>query len=382
MIRVILMTDYSSEYDRRLLRGIMRYSKENGPWTFYRLSSEYRSGGELLKDLSGIAREWKADAVIGRWIDEELGTLEDLNIPVVLLNYRKRSTRFSNITGDYVGTGIMAARYFYDKRHVSYAYVGIRGVLWSDERLSGYAEEVRRLGCSLRIWESQVHGKTDLTELGRWLLSLPEETAVFCCDDEMALKVTEICRYLGIAVPQRLSVLGVDNDELVCCISDPPISSIELNVEQGGYMLCKRLYQEIQHLNSNPFSIVINPIQVIERQSTCACFSDPMVKLLVDYIDVHFAENLTLPNLIGQVPLSRRSIESRFKKEMGRSIYQYVLDCRIKRISQLLLTTDKSIPQIAAECGIQDLDSLSKQFKKRMSCTPREYREKFCVFSG
>lgn len=380
MIRVILMTDYSSEYDRRLLRGIMRYSKEHGPWTFYRLSYEYRSGEACLKDLVNIARDWKADAVIGRWIDEELGSLNDLNIPVALLNYRKRSTRYSNITGDYKGTGAMAARYFYDKRYVSFAFVGINGVLWSDERLSGYADEVKSLGGVLHVYESCVNEKLNFHELGQWLMHLPEETAVFCCDDSMALHVTEVCRTLGIPVPERLSVLGVDNDELVCCISDPPISSIELNVEQGGYMLCKRLHQEILHLNSNPFSIVINPIQVIERQSTCACISDPMVKRVVDHIDLHFMENLTIPELIRLVPLSRRSIESKFKRDMGKSIYQYVLDCRIKRASQLLLTTDKSIPQIALECGIQDLDNLSIQFKKRMHCTPKEFRDKFCAF--
>ncbi|MGN1225633.1 MAG: substrate-binding domain-containing protein [Candidatus Cryptobacteroides sp.] len=381
MIKVILMTDYSSEYDRRLLRGIMRYSKEHGPWSFYRLSSEYRSGEANLRELAQIAKEWKADAVIGRWADEDLKSLEDLHIPIVLQNYRKRSTVHSNITGDYIGTGVMAADYFYAKSFSSFAFVGISGVLWSDERYVGFSEEVKRRGGQLQRYELDESGKTDMEGLYNWLNALPPKTAVFCCDDERALKVTEVCRSSGIEIPQRLAVLGVDDDELVCCISDPPISSIQLDVEQGGYLLCKRLHQEILHPESNPFSLVIKPVQIIERQSTAKYISDVMVKKVVDYIEKNFSSRIKVEDILKDIPLSRRSIETRFKKETGRSIYTYVLDCRINRVAQLLTTSRKSILQICDESGIQDPDTLSKLFRQRFSCSPNEYRDKFCVFS-
>lgn len=376
------MSDYSSEYDRRLLRGIMRYSKEHGPWSFYRLSSEYRSGEENLRELAQIARDWKADAVIGRWADEDLKSLEELHIPIVLQNYRKRSTIHSNITGDYIGTGVMAAKYLYSKNYSSFAFVGISGVLWSDERFVGFSEEVNRLGGQLYRYTMDESAKTDMGSLYHWLKELPPHTGVFCCDDERALKVTEVCRSNGIDIPQSLGVLGVDNDDLVCCISDPPISSIQLDVEQGAYLLCQRLHQQILHPETKAFSLVIKPVQIIERQSTATITSDPMVKKLVDYIDGHYREKLSVEEMLQNIPLSRRSIESRFKKEMGRSIYTYVLDCRINRVAQLLLTSDKSILQICEEAGIQDPDSLTKLFRNRFSCSPAEYRTRFCVFSG
>ena len=381
MIKVILMTDYSSEYDRSLLRGIMRYSKEYGPWSFYRLPGEYRSGEENLKELAQIAREWKADAIIGRWSDEDLKSIEDLHIPIVLLNYRKRSTVHSNITGDYIGTGVMAARYFYERHFSSFAFVGIAGVLWSDERYSGFRGEVSRLGGTLQRYDIKESGKKDMQSLYEWLKALPPRTAVFCCDDERALIVTEVCRSYGIEIPQQIAVLGVDNDDLVCCISDPPISSIQLDVEQGGYRLCQRLHQEILNPDSNPFSLVIKPVQIIERQSSATVIPDAMVGKLVDFIDHNYTRKISVWQMLEDIPLSRRSIENRFRKVMGRSIYSYVLDCRINKVAQLLITTDKTILQICEEAGVQDPDSLTKLFKQRYSCSPSEYREGFCVFS-
>ena len=84
MIRVILLIDCSSEFDRRLLRGIMRYSKENGSWLFYRMPSSLRSGSDREKLVLDWAKEWKADAVIGRWDEDKVEMLSVLDIPVVL----------------------------------------------------------------------------------------------------------------------------------------------------------------------------------------------------------------------------------------------------------------------------------------------------------
>lgn len=383
MIRVILMIDYSSEFDRRLLRGIIRYTKENGPWLFLRMSSDPRSGGLRYRKVMEMARKWKADAIIGRWNDEDIKLLDKLDIPIVLQNYRNRSTEYSNITGDYKGTGVMAARYFWARRHTSYAFFGIRDVVWSEERQAGFREEVERCRGQFRSYLIPEPGMEDRAEIAEWLRSLPERTALFCCDDERALIITEICRIENIDVPRQVSVLGVDNDDLICSISDPPISSVELDVEQGGYMLCKRLHAQIMDPSASHFSIVINPVAVKERQSTSFyVIADPAVMKVVNHINENYMKELNVKQMLELVPLSRRSIESRFRKEMGMSIYQYVLECRILRVAQLLLTTNKSLPDIASEAGIQDYNSLSKLFRRRMNCTPSEYRQKFCVFSN
>lgn len=110
MIKILLLIDYSSEFDRKLLRGLVQYSKENGPWLFYRLPSYYSA----MHGEQGIlrwAKEWKADAIIGQWNNDTIDLQKELNIPVVLQNYHHRSVTYSNLTGDYKGTGRMPAQF-------------------------------------------------------------------------------------------------------------------------------------------------------------------------------------------------------------------------------------------------------------------------------
>lgn len=383
MIKVILMLDYSSEFDRRLLRGIVRYTKENGQWFFCRIASDH---GHLYAEnslkLAAWAKKWKANAIIGRFNEDEIRNLEKLNIPIVLQNYRNRSTVHSNITGDYKGTGEMAARYFYSKRFSSYAFFGLHGVVWSDERLLGYRESVSKYGGLFNSYEIDTSGRENVEAIACWLHGLPDKTALFCCDDAHALMITEICRIEGIEIPKDLAVLGVDNDDLRCSISDPPISSIELGVEQGGYMLCKLLHNQINNPDARHFGVVINPISIRERQSTSSYnVDDPMVVKVLDFINENYTGDISVKDVLDIIPLSRRSIESRFRKSMGLSIYQYALSCRIEKVAQLLVTTDKSLADIASEAGIQDYGSLAGQFRKVKGCTPIEYRAKFCVFS-
>lgn len=145
MIKILLLIDYSSEFDRKLLRGLVQYSKENGPWLFYRLPSYYST----MHGEQGIlkwAKEWKADAIIGQWNNDTIDLQKELNIPVVLQNYHHRSVTYSNLTGDYKGTGRMAAQFFAKRMFRNFAYFGVKGVVWSDERCEGYRQEVKRIG--------------------------------------------------------------------------------------------------------------------------------------------------------------------------------------------------------------------------------------------
>ena len=153
MIKILLLIDYSSEFDRKLLRGLVQYSKENGPWLFYRLPSYYSA----MHGEQGIlrwAKEWKADAIIGQWNNDTIDLQKELNIPVVLQNYHHRSVTYSNLTGDYKGTGRMAAQFFAKRMFRNFAYFGVKGVVWSDERCEGYRQEVKRIGGEFFSFES------------------------------------------------------------------------------------------------------------------------------------------------------------------------------------------------------------------------------------
>jgi LacI family transcriptional regulator len=382
MKKVLLLIDYSSEFSRRLLKGLIQYSKEHGPWIFYRLPSYYKT----LYGKEGIvewAKEWEADAIVARWDHEGTDLLKSLNIPVVLQNYKDRSDYFSNLTGDYIGTGEMAARFFIKRRYRNFAFYGNKGVVWSRERAEGFRKEVEKAVGNYYYFESEnLDGEewgTSHIQLDEWLLSLPKPVGLFACDDDFALRISQICKINNIKIPEEISLLGVDNDELICHLSDPPISSIVTDVEKGGYEAGRLIDRMIKGEIVEPFNIIIRPTRFELRKSTEKYdISNGYISQVVNYIEDNFTTDINIEALSDLVPLSRRNLEVRFKEEMGTSIYQFILSCRIDYFAHLLLTTDRALFDLALESGFNDCKNISRIFKKIKGCTPIEYRRKYC----
>lgn len=379
MIKILLLIDYSSEFSRKLLRGLVQYSQDYGPWIFYRLPSYYK----ILHGKQGVI-EWvkdkKPDAIIAQWDHEGSNLLKNLEIPVILQNYRKRSDYFSNLTGDYIGTGRMAARYFIDKKFKNFAFYGNKGVVWSRERAEGFMQEVQHAGGNYFYFESEGLSENEWsnshTNLDDWLISLPKPIALLACDDRFALEVSEICKINDIHIPDEISLLGVDNDELICNLSDPPISSILLEVEKGGYKAGRLIHQQIKERKNIPFNIVIDPVRIEERKSTDKYnIENKHILKIVRYIEENLNSDLPIETLTELVPLSRRNLEVKFKKELGTSIYQFILKYRIEYFANLLANTDRSLFDIALECGFNDSKNISRVFKKMKGLSPAEYRK-------
>ena len=359
---------------------MVRYSKENGPWLFYRIPSDAHLGKSREEWVVEWARKWKADAIIGRWDDTKSDLLQSLNIPIVLQNNRSRSDVYSNLTGDYVGTGRMAAQYFKKKLFTNYAFFGVRDVIWSEERAKGFREEIQAANCRFFSYEEAPVVGDDRKKVVDWLKSLPQHTALFCCDDAHALLVTEACGMAGIRIPEDIAVLGVDDDDLFCEISDPPISSVQLEVEYGGYMTCKYLHEQILEKQKKPFNVEIGSHGIKERASTQVYnIADAQVLNLLNYVDTHYQDDIKMDDILKEVHLSRRSIEMRFKKATGMTIYQYLLSVRVEHFAYLLSTTDCPFVDIAYEVGFRDFGNVSRTFRKFKGCTPVEYRRRFYV---
>lgn len=385
MKKILLLIDYSSEFTRRLLKGLIQYSNDHGPWIFYRLPDYYR----VLYGKKGIiewAKDWQADAIIARWDHEGTNLLNSLNIPIILQNYKSRSPYFSNLTGDYIGTGKMAARFFIKKRFRNFAFYGNKGVVWSRERAEGFRMEVEKVNGNYYYFESE---DLDLSEwnnshiqLDNWLLSLPKPIAMFACDDSFALRISQICKINNIKIPEEISLLGVDNDELICQLSDPPISSIVTDVERGGYAVGRLIDSYISGEKKDTFDIVIKPTRFELRRSTEKYdIANPYILKVVNFIEANFASVENVEELTELVPLSRRNLEIKFKNEMNTSIYQFILECRIERFSHLLLTTNRDLFDIALESGFNDCKNISRIFKRFKGCTPIEYRQKHTIES-
>lgn len=382
MIKILLLTDFSSGYSRSLLENVVRYAREVGPWAFYRMPLYFR---ELYGDEGVVewAKKWGADAIIAQFTDIDLSVLNQLNIPIIVQNYKERSSGISNLTGDYFGTGVMAANFFLHKGYKSFAYYGLTDTVWGRERGEGFKKAVSIRGYDVYEFNNRKRIPSekwsfDVELVSKWLKSLPKPIALFACDDYYALQITEVCKMYDIDIPEEIAVLGVDNDKLLCDISDPQLSSIELDIENGGYEAGKLLHQFIEKKIVTPVDIIIKPIRIVPRASTERfAVSDKYIEHLLHYIDNNYRNPLSIDDLIRLVPFSRRILEKKFKKETDTSIYQYIQELRIEKFAELLVTTDLPLVEAAARTGFTDYKNISRIFVKAKKMTPLQYRKQF-----
>lgn len=386
MKKILLLTDFSSGYSRDLLRGVVRYAKENGPWVFYRLPLHYQeTHGE--EGVFKWAKQWKADAIITQLSDIDLDSLMSLNIPIIVQNYADRKEMISNITGDYFGTGVLAAEFFIHRGYKKFAYYGFEDTVWMRERGAGFKAEIERYGLEVHLYNKtqQLTEKSDRWEFDAksvtdWLLSLPKPIALFACDDFFALQLTEICKMHDINIPDDIAILGVDNDELLCSISDPTLSSVELDVVSGGYEVGVLLDKYFRGQIAPPIAtdVVIKPIKIVLRQSTEKFqVKDKHVEQALILIEQEYCKELSIEQLLQEIPLSRRMLERKFKKETFTTIYQYIQDLRVDRFAELLQTTNIPLVDAAFMSGFTDYKNVSRIFSKKKDMSPSQYREQF-----
>lgn len=383
MKRILLLTDLSSGYSRNMIKGVVRYSKEFGPWMFYRMPIYYR---ELYGDEGVVkwAKKWKADAVIAQLSDINIAALNKLKIPIVIQNYRDRHATISNLTGDYYRTGVMAAEFFLQKGFRFFAYYGFSDTVWMRERGAGFENALKEKGYDIYLFQKTRNtGNTDkwtfdADKVSTWLSGLPKPIAMFACDDYHALQITEVCKVFNINVPDDISVLGVDNDELLCSISNPPLSSIELDVQNGGYELGRLLHDLIEKRKQPPVNIVIRPLRIVTRGSTeYFAVADRNIENVLKHIKQNYMQILSVGDIVRISHSSRRVLEKTFKKETGTTIYQYIQQLRVEKFAELLITTKLSLTDAAYKAGFDDYKNVSRIFGKYKGSTPLQYRKKF-----
>jgi len=210
---------------------------------------------------------------------------------------------------------------------------------------------------------------------------LPKPIALLACDDNLGQQITEACKLTGIRIPEQLAVLGVDNDEMICNISNPALSSIGLDVVKAGYDAATLMDKMIKQKKKKRWpDIVVKPTQIITRQSTdIYAANDPYVLPALKYIHENINQNLRVTDVLKQIPLSRRALETRFQKITGYPLYKYIYHLRVEKFSRLLLETDKNIFEVAMETGFDSTKNLSRLFKEVKGCTPVEFRKKHLI---
>jgi len=391
--KVILMIESSRGFGRALMRGIAKYASLFGPWTFYHRRFFY-----LDKSFSTKARKaelehlkrWGADGIIARELSAH--TREEiiaLGIPAIISTVfeGKLEPDIGNIYVDNYAIGKIAAEHLLDRGFHNFAFCGLNDFFWSRERAKGFIERIAKAGYDVIRYKQPKSRKKFLWDyeqriLSDWLKSLPKPVGLMACIDERALEVIQVCRQANIHIPEEIAVIGGDNDELICELSNPQLSSVAITGEQTGYetaaLLDKLMHGEKP--DKKDMTITVRPTYVIARHSTdVLAISDKQVADALQFIRAHCREPIQVSDVTRAVAMTRQGLNKKFKRILGRSIHAEIAGFRIDMIIRLLLGTDMNISEIAYSMGFIESKHLTRFFHKETGVSPQEYRKKFAI---
>ena len=384
MARLLMMTDFSESYANKLLEGIMRFSHEHDPWVVCKMPLSLRDSGRM-DEVVKFAVSWKADAIIGQFLPtDDVDAFRRHGIIAIAQDFHQRFPSICNISGDYAASGKICADYLIKKRVRNFAFYGMKGMVWSDERRDSFVEEIRSRVPDATI---SILEKNDLSEiwwynlegLGKWLRELPKPVAVLACDDNRAYYILEAAKQEGggaSRIPEDIMVLGIDNDESLCQLCSPQLSSLNQDVEEAGYetasLIDKLLSLPPKDRFSKPRDILVRPTFVTTRRSTDAVLHpNPYISRVLYHINNNISERVNVEDIVALVPMSRRLLESVFRREMGISIYQYIIKMRVEKMKDLML--NGHTPLAAANALGMDYKIIARSFKKFTGMTPGEF---------
>lgn len=380
--RVALLIQSSLEYGRGVLRGIGTYLQAHGPWTvFHRVA--------LLPDrLSPQLRKWRPQGIIGQFeTPQVLRQVQRLKLPTIDLFALHACHGIPRFSVDHAAVAKMAADYFLELGYRNFAYCGFRGVYYCERRCKAFVDYLRQQGCCVEVFPStrpagavgvldiESAGQFDIDRLGPWLRGLPKPVALMAGTDMRARHVLEACRLSGLKVPCEVAVMGVGNDEVLCNLADPPLSSVALRPEQIGHeaaALLDRMMRGQKPANENLLS---GPLCTVSRQSTNSlAMRDPKVRDAVLYLREHYARGVSISEVARHVGISRSTLQRRFVEALGRSPRAELVRLQLSRVEELLRDTDLPLARIAELVGFNYPECMMKLFKRKTGVTPSQFR--------
>ena len=381
MKKVLILVDTARVVGRKFLAGIERYISSHDQWEVCTLLPDY-----LIKDGQEQFTWFNledADGIIA--LDSKLTTeILRLNVPKLVSDtYLEVVSGSTSIFTDSAKIGQKAADYFVGLGFTNFAFCGFDDIPWSNKRLSSYKNSLSASGFG------QLYNYSDFSDnstpgsfsdrvcMAKWLESLPKPVSVFACNDDRGINVLEACRIAKLKVPEEVAVLGVDNDELVCGLSSPPMSSIDMNFEGAGYESARLLDDQMNSGKSIP-QITVEPFDIVARQSSnIMAVDDAELTNALVFIRQNYQKNIQVQDVVNSTSVSRRELELRFQKMLKKSIKDEINKHRIQLAKRKLMFSSQPIYVVASSLSFTDPEHFARFFKKNTGLSPRQFRRNY-----
>lgn len=375
MKKVLIIVDTSRLTGRDLLKGAEKYISTFSDWEVFTSTPNY-----LTDDFSKDHLRLNADKYDGFFIcyTKNISSILNVDCPkVVHYTPKEMLDGTSLIVTNSSKTGKMAAEYFISLGFKNFAYCGFKNIVWSDQRQNSFHQTLAGHGYT-NIWNfldtPKRSKEANQTELNNWLINIPKPIAVFACNDDRAMYILEACKSSKISVPEEVAVLGVDNDELVCNLSSPPLSSIAMNFINAGFMAAKHLDQLMSNTTHNTIIEVV-PTKIITRKSTdIFAIEDKELISAMIFIRNNYQKPIQISDVVKATSISRRELENRFKLEFKKTIKDEINRLRTEYIKNQLINSREPLYMIAGALEFTDPEHFSRYFKNLTGMSPSEFR--------
>jgi LacI family transcriptional regulator len=386
--RVALLIESSRTYGRGILRGIARYAHVQGPWSIFSQERELDSG------IPDWLERWKGDGIIARIEDRRTAkALRRLGHPVVDVLGNCAFDSVPAFDTDAGAVARLAADFFLRSGFRHLAYCGYQGIPFSDRREAAFCRYLAERGHRVRVFSSRLiryppahiqaverSGLAAEQAIARWLRCQSKPLGLFACNDVRAQQVLNACREHGLKVPEEVAVIGVDNDDVLCSLCEPPLTSIEPDTERLGYEAARLLDKLMKGEKPRAETIQILPLGMVERASAdVVAIGDPITVEAVRYIRDHVGEGIGVKDVLSHVGRSRTDLEQRFRRWLNTSVRVEIIRRRMDRACLLLRQSDLPLNEIARVAGFNTTAHFCRLFQRHLRQTPTQYRRRQTV---
>ena len=374
--RVALLIDTSTDWGRNLILGAASYAKKHGPW---QLQVEPRGRENPLQ----LPRDWVGEGIIARISTPKIARdLKARNVPVVNISgIVIEGFDFPRVAIDYDASADLAAEHFRTRGFRRFAYVGPLRFSHVKKHADAFQARIATDGSQLIRFNYAHESMTSerwrkqSQRLGKWLDKLEKPVAVFAWGTSASCQLLDVCRFREILVPDEVAVLAGTTDDVISQTTVPQMSGVLNPSRQIGYRAAERLLGLIRGEKDDHRDEKLPPIEILTRGSTdVLAIEDHELLSAVQYMREHAFTDLTVMEVAKSVPMTRRSLERKFKTTFGRSPLSEIQRLRLARVKELLATTDLPVSKVAAATGFGTAEYMSTIFKRESGLTPLKYR--------
>lgn len=375
-----LLPETSRHFTREIFRGVIRWSNLYGP------ASLIVSTGHVEQELPRLKKTENIGVIARLHAPGVIEAVKNLQIPLVTIEPSreefvkiKEEYQISEMVSNASAIAAMAMEHFTARGFRNFAFCGLPQRIWSTNRQIAFVQNVEALGGVCKVYPIGTGPVLSREEEGpklvNWLKSIPKPVAVLACNDDRGAQLIEACAVADLSVPDQVAILGIDNDDLVCELTSPALSSIAFDLKKVGFQAAHLLWQLVSKSVTGYHRIPVEPTHVATRLSTdVMAQDDELVAGAIRYIREMFQRPIGVADIAREMDVSRRTLERRFAAVLGRSVREQIEMFRFEQARQLLLQTNDSVETIALLSGFQHLKPMLRVFLRNEGVGPSAYR--------